>query len=417
MKLSFNRLFWIVYFLMIALPLHASNKILSYLSITGMVSIFHIIIAMMLIWIICDKLVGGKIAIYKRNGMLLLLSACMISAFVVGIKNPSHVFSNVIGDGIMYFLSIAIVWIVKSDRFQDVDIRWFLNYTFKALTVNLAISTLMYLTRSFSFWGIGSYNGGRFFGGYLSLIVVTVIYGVYDYLYVKSIPQSMLVVHIILAVICSVLAQSRTHVILSFIGCLLLFIPMDRLVSKKYFARICVIAVVGIIGVMALLNGNSELVQRIINMDVSSNTETTASRVITWTYYWRLIKKTPFGVGFGEILYFINPSMTIAKDTATYYVDNAFAVVLYKCGWLGGIFYFGYVLITPIRMLLIWRKTHMKEFLLLTMIFGMLILSVMVLTSQVIHTYAVNAFIWTTIALTYRWYRKIAGKNRQGSTL
>lgn len=141
--------------------------------------------------------------------------------------------------------------------------------------------------------------------------------------------------------------------ILSFVGCLLLFVPMDKSLSKKFFFRILVIAVVGVVGIAFLLNGNSDLIQRILNMDITSDTETTASRVITWTYYWRLIRNLPVGTGFGEIMYFINPSMTIAKATATYYVDNAVAVVLYKCGWVGGILYFGYVLITPIRMFLI----------------------------------------------------------------
>ena len=404
-KIGINWLFWKLYFLMIALPLHASNKILTYLSVTGKVSIFHIIIALMLPWLCCEKLAAGRMVIYKRNIMPGLLSLSMIIAFIIGIRDSSHVFNNAIGDGIMYFLSIAIVWIVRSDRFKPVDINWFLNYTFKALTINLIINTVMYATQGFSFWGLQSYNGGRFGGGYLSLLVVTVIYTVYDYLYVKSIPTPWLIVHIALAVFCSVLSQSRTHVILSFVGCLLLFVPMEKSLSKKYFFRILVIAVVGVVGIVALLNGNSVLIQRILNMDVTSDTETTASRVITWTYYWRLIRNSPLGTGFGEIMYFINPSMTIAKATATYYVDNAVAVVLYKCGWLGGILYFGFVLVTPIRMFLTWRKTHKKEFLLFTMIFTMLIFSVMILTSQVIHTYAVNVFIWTTIALTYRWFK------------
>ena len=402
-KIGVNSLFWKLYFLMVALPLHASNKILTYLSVTGKVSIFHIVLFLMLIWIFSDKISKNGFVIYRRNIILGLFSLSMIATFFVGMRDAHHIFNNVIGDGIMYFLSIAIVWIVRSDSFEDVAVDWFLTYTFKALTVNLVINVIMYATQGLSFWGLQSYNGGRFGGGYLSLLVVTVIYGVHDYLYKKSIPTKWLILHIVLAVFCSVLSQSRTHVILSFVGCLMLFIPMGKSISKAYFFRILIITLVGTVGIVALLNGNSELVQRILNMDVTSDTETTASRIITWTYYWRLIKKTPWGTGFGEILYFINPSMTIAKATATYYVDNAVAVVLYKCGWIGGALYLGYVLVTPIRMLSVWKSTHKKEFLLFAVIFLMLILSIMILTSQVIHTYAVNVFIWTTIALTYKW--------------
>ena len=171
--------------------------------------------------------------------------------------------------------------------------------------------------------------------------------------------------------------------------------------SKSYFIRVAVIAVIGIVGVAALLNGNSELIQRILSMDVTSDTETTASRVITWTYYWRLIKQTPLGTGFGEILYFINPSMTRAMATATYYVDNAVAVVLYKGGWFFGAIYFLMVVTTPIGLVRRWRQTKDALYVVYAMVFTMLILSTMILTSQVIHTYAINVFIWTTIGNVY----------------
>lgn len=406
-KLGVNEVFWILYFLMIALPLHASNKILTYLSVTGMISIFHILLGCMFIWLCCRMLMKERKVISKKNLWMILFAILLFESVCIGVKDSSHVFNNVIGDGIMYFMSFAILWIVRSKYFRPVEIRWFLKWTFKAMTVNLFINVLMYLTQSLSFWGLQSYNGGRFGGGYLSLLVVTIIYGVYDYLYEKNISTWHLAIHVFLAIVCSMLAQSRTHVILCFLGCLLLFVPMGRRLSKKYFVRLIILALIGGIGVYSILNGNSELVQRILNMDVTSNTETTASRLITWIYYWRLIRKAPFGTGFGEIMYFINPSMTIARATSTYYVDNALAVVLYKCGWSCGILYFLFIIITPVRLFTNWKKKFDKVFLLFVIIFLMLILSTMILTSQVIHTYAVNVFIWTTVALTYRWSESV----------
>lgn len=46
--------------------------------------------------------------------------------------------------------SIVIVWIMRSDRFKPVDINWFLNYTFKALTSKLIINTVIYATQTSS---------------------------------------------------------------------------------------------------------------------------------------------------------------------------------------------------------------------------------------------------------------------------
>ena len=52
----------------------------------------------------------------------------------------------------------------------------------------------MYVTSGFSFWGVSKFNGGRFGGGYVSLIVVTVLYGLYDFLYEKTISTKMFIV-------------------------------------------------------------------------------------------------------------------------------------------------------------------------------------------------------------------------------
>lgn len=131
----------------------------------------------------------------------------------------------------------------------------------------------------------------------------------------------------------------------------------------------------------------------IFNTDLASDTETTVSRIITWTYYWRLIKQTPFGTGFGETMYFINPSMTRAMATATCYVDNAVAVVLYKGGWFLGVIYLLIITTTPIRLIKNWRQTKAPLYAVYAMVLTMLILSTMILASQAIHTYATNVFV------------------------
>ena len=400
-RLDVNSAFWILYFWMIALPLHASNKILTYLSVTGKISVFHIALALICVYLLLLNIQNGIRHLTKQKIIIIAMGVGLLVSTVIGFKDRSHIFNNVIGDAVMYYMSYAILLITTSRYFEIKSPKWILRTTFNALTINLIINVVMYFTKSWSFWGIYSYNGGRFGGGYLSLLVASVIYGIYDYLYEKSIKTPHLILHIGLALFCSMLAQSRTHVILCFIGCLVLFIPLQKRMSKSYFIRVAVIAVIGVVGVAALLNGNSELIQRILNMDVTSDTETTASRVITWTYYWRLIKQTPLGTGFGEILYFINPSMTRAMATATYYVDNAVAVVLYKGGWFFGVIYFLMVVTTPIGLVRRWRQTKDALYVVYAMVFTMLILSTMILTSQVIHTYAINVFIWTTIGNVY----------------
>ena len=274
------------------------------------------------------------------------------------------------------------------------------------MTICLTINVLMYTTSGFSFWGVSTFNGGRFGGGYVSLIVVTVLYGLYDFLYEKTISTKIFIYHIVLAIISSLLAQSRTHIILCAAGCILLLIPIWNKISSTTVFKVSIVLVVVVIGSMVFLSGNSELVQRILNMDITSNTETTASRMITWTFYWNRIRQNPMGTGFGETMYFINPSMTYALDTATYYVDNAFAVVLYKGGWFFGVLYFMFIFRTVYGNIIQSKRSGDKLYALVSILLFMLVVSTMLMTSQVIHTYAINAFVWTLIGLSNRNTRR-----------
>jgi hypothetical protein len=253
----------------------------------------------------------------------------------------------------------------------------------------------MYFTRDLAFWGLTSYNGGRFGGGYYSVLIISVVYGFYDFMSDKRISRVEFFAHIIMAVFCSVLAQSRTHVILCVVGCALaLFFHQGKL-SANYLLRVLIVFIVGVVGICIFLNSDNALVSRILSMDISSKTETTASRVYTWTYYWRKICANPIGTGFGEIMYFINPSLTIAASTATYYIDNAFACVMYKGGFLLGVFYFAPMFATGIKLVSAWRKTKSKFYLMIAAMYAMFLFSTTVLTSQTIHTYATNVFVWT----------------------
>ena len=391
---------------MIALPLHASNRLISYLSVTGMVSIFHVLLGGMLIYAFVVAIKSHRISIAKNSLLIYIFGFSLIVTLIRGIENHSGNINNVIGDFSMYFLSYAILSIINSRLFESVDLRCFLRLTFYAMTICLTINVLMYTTSGFSFWGVSTFNGGRFGGGYVSLIVVTVLYGLYDFLYEKTISTKIFIYHIVLAIISSLLAQSRTHIILCAAGCILLLIPIWNKISSTTVFKVSIVLVVVVIGSMVFLSGNSELVQRILNMDITSNTETTASRMITWTFYWNRIRQNPMGTGFGETMYFINPSMTYALDTATYYVDNAFAVVLYKGGWFFGVLYFMFIFRTVYGNIIQSKRSGDKLYALVSILLFMLVVSTMLMTSQVIHTYAINTFVWTLIGLSNRNTRR-----------
>lgn len=409
-RINYNNLFWIIFFVMIALPLHASNRLISYLSITGMVSIFHVLLGGMLIYAFAAAIKSHRISIAKNSLLIYIFGVSLIVTLIRGIENHPGNINNVIGDFSMYFLSYAILSIINSRLFESVDLRWFLRITFYAMTICLTINVLMYVTSGFSFWGVSAFNGGRFGGGYVSLIVVTVLYGLYDFLYEKTISTKMFIYHIVLAIISSLLAQSRTHIILCAVGCVLLLIPFWGKLSSKTLFKVAIVLAVVTVGSAIFLSGNSELVQRLLNMDITSKTETTASRVTTWIFYWNRIKQNLTGTGFGETMYFINPSMTYALDTATYYVDNAFAVVLYKGGWIFGLLYFLFVFRSVYIFFILSKKTKDKLYAFTGVLLLLLVVSTMLMTAQVIHTYAINTFVWTLIGITNKWKKMSALK-------
>lgn len=316
----------------------------------------------------------------------------MIVTFLVGFLNEAHVSNNVIGDAGMYILSFMIFLLVSENRIKAKPMRELLLFVFHAMTVNLAINCMMYFTKNFSFWGLESFNGGRFGGGYYSLLIISVVYGFYDFMSEKRISAKEFYLHMGMAAFCSILAQSRTHVFLCLAGFVLVFCFRPGKLSVKYLIRAFI--VIGIVAIILFINSGNPLVERILSTNIHSSTETTASRIYTWTYYWRRICENPTGTGFGEIMYFINPSLTIAASTATYYVDNAYAVVLYKRGFLYGVLYFIPLYATLVKLIISWRKTRNNAYLMYAAIWVMFIFVTTVLTSEIIHTYAVNAFAW-----------------------
>lgn len=72
------------------------------------------------------------------------------------------------------------------------------------------------------------------------------------------------------------------------------------------------------------------------------------------------------------------------------------------------------VLTAPIGLIRNWRQTKNPLYAVYAMVFTMLILSTMILTSQVIHTYAINVFIWTTIGNVYNKDFEIQGEIKKG---
>lgn len=394
---SYSEICWSVIFIMMALPLHASNKILKYLSISGMISIFHLALVLLIILGWYGARVG-IIKINKRSGLILLFVIAFIWAMVTGVIRNNEL-RNVIGDSSMYLLAFAVFCLVSSPKTKALSLQDFLYLTYKAITISCVLSLIMYITRSWSFWGMQSFNGGRYFGGYLSLLAVTIPYAVYDYFYIKKIKIVHLIFHIGVALFCIMLAQSRTVVFSITIGVLAVLIFGHKNLSLNSIAKFLGIIVIGLITVVILINSDSALMDRLLSTDLDNTSETTYARLYLYRYYVPSIFHQIMGFGFGGKMYFMTPQLNIIEETETYTVDSAILTAGYKGGILLLLIFLLACILPVLFSLSRYKKTKDIFYFCFGIWFMLLVFATVLITGQIIHTFAVLTFFWSVVGI------------------
>ena len=182
---NYSTVFWASIFLLLALPLHSSNNILSYLTLFNNFTIFHAVLLVLSI-ILFVELILQRERIDKRFIVPSFFLLSIFISFVIGIKAEYNT-ASVLADFCYYLLAGLILFVYQSSRVVKKSLHEILVFASKAMNVSCCISLLMYFTRNFSFWGLVSFNDGRYFGGNLSLLIVTVPYSFYCYLHGKDI--------------------------------------------------------------------------------------------------------------------------------------------------------------------------------------------------------------------------------------
>lgn len=395
--ISYNSLFWLTCFLLLALPLHSSNKILSYLTLFNNFTIFHAAFLVLSLFLIAGFIFQReKITKYYIFPCFFLI--VIFISFIVGLGqnyNPA----DTLADFCYYFLTGLILFSYQSSRVKKKNIHELMLFSNKAITVSCCISLLMFFTKDFSFWGLVSFNGGRYFGGNLSLLIVTIPYLYYCYLHKKGISFKKLLFSTSVGLSCMILSQSRASFFMIALSCaIILIIDLFKNQTKDTLAKkICSIILIAIF-VAIFFSLDLPVVKRLLGNDTTDSYGTLSFRTYLYQGYLPEIANSLFGKGFGAPMFFYNENLQIAIWTETLAVDSTFITAGYKGGIILLLCYaimFLSVCSHQIRMYFVSKNMNYLAFLIVFILF---FVSTSIITAQTIHTFTINAFLALSFA-------------------
>lgn len=402
---------------MIMIPFHGSNALLSHISFSGSFNAFHIILALLCIIIALVKLQdrnGFKLA--KNNTAWLLYIISFIVALAIGYHQYKK---NALSDVSSYLITIMLYILSTSKYVETKTIRQLLNFTFYALMINSCLNILMYYTQDFSFWGVESFNVGRFGGNYYTLLIITLPYALYDYLHDKQIKSIWILIAFGAGTWGSILLQSRTHVLLTLFCCVVvLFDSLKYRTSKnKYLFRIMILTsgiAMGFILFRTLSASNNSFILRVAGTELGSENDTLLTRIQTVSYYLKNMINHPLDFGFGKKIFYIYQGV-IASNTGGFYIDNAVMTVETRGGVIFALTYI-YLLLEPIFELRTFNKRRRNQlFLPLIISYCCFLFAAAIMTSQTTHGMAIYTFLWVFIGTLKKQQR--AMKKRPVSSI
>ncbi len=414
MKIKIKDLFWYAYFIIIALPLHQSNGLIRYLSITGMISVFHVIMILLTIY----YLTHGGISKNNKclNLVIILFLISIVLGVIMGVVNGNQI-NNILGDGGMYLLALMILVCASAKNVRQKNIHEFLSLTYKASSIMLIICVAMYITRDLSFWKMISFNEGRYFGGFLSILIVTLPYGLYNYIHLKKISLWSLCCHVILGFFCMIVAQSRATIISSVLGMMFVLYFGNRKITVRNIIQVVLFSIVALFGLSFFMRSSFDIVGRILSTDFSNRSETIYARFYLYQYYIKQIFENPFGKGFGSIMYFLTPQLTLMTNTGTYTIDAVLMAAGYKSGWLlFSVFAFS-IFFQIVTMIKLYRNKHDKVYLIMLIAQSLFIASTGLITAQIIHTYTPLVYFWTFMGVCASKSTTLTGKSARSDSL
>lgn len=392
--------FWAAYFITVALPLHASNNFLSWITIGGSYTYIHIMLLVLLVIACIRSYSSARITLANCLCVVFIFLQC-IALFISGAGMRAA-----LSDFGRYLLAILFLVLGRTRRFGKVDLRFFLYLSLIAVFFNCCINVVMNVTQ-WQVWGLVYFNSDlRTGGGYYNLLVFLIPYALFCLLNDQGkVNLSFFIALVAVAFIGVLYAKSRSTLIVTVIGCLaVLLIDLFNVRSRHFAVHLLeglVIVAFGFVILSEFISGGSDLAKRFLDMSASltNNSDTLYTRIITSQYYWDQIQNVPFGQGFGTTMMKLYDLGAWDYQTVAYEIDNAPVTFGYHVGILGLIVYVFMLFVAPIVGVARARDMGNGFKAVLVVCYLMLLFVTGILTSQCIHCYPVVAFVWTFIGL------------------
>lgn len=398
------------YFL-IGLPLYASNKLLDYIKIIGSINIFHILFGIAIVCILMSSLKSGNgIKVMKFDLFVIVFAAILIIQAYAGMEN-NYSQTILLRDCNFYFFPIMIYvsfrWLFGKYK---IDIYSIENFFLSAQAVCAVLNFVMYLTRSWSFWGISSYANGRYGGSYMGAFIFTSGYAAYLLInHIEYFNRIFLYSYLVIGFIGVLLGQSRTLLIFSVCSTVAAMIVSVQQTGKKKLNKkkllVFLLSIVfGLFLIIALLSSSAPIVERLSSFSDISSDSSFLVRVGIFERNIKLIKQFPFGLGLGYEFGAYDAMGNQWGDTTTAFVDCSYLTIAVKLGIIAMVVYLG-LTILPI---VIFRKNYRNirnnlfRYVYLSFLLGLIFSTL--LSAQSLNAYASATIIWILIAyvITYR---------------
>lgn len=392
--------FWIVYFVTVSLPLHASNNFLAWVTIGGTYTYMHLILLFLLVIASIRQYWNAKLT--PAN----ILCIAFIFFQVVALVQSDSGAHDVLWDFGRYLLAILFLILARTRRFGEVDLRFFLYFSLMAAFVNCCINLIMNVTQ-WSVWGLLYFNfDKRTGGGYYNLLVFLIPYALYSLLNDRDgVRPSFFFAFVVIAFACMLYAKSRTLILLTVIGCMVAVLVVLFDVRSKNFGphllESLFIISLAVVGMYYFLNSDNDVAQHITTAtgSLTDNSDTLYTRILTAHYYVQQMIENPFGKGFGaQMMKFYDAGAWDYASVADE-IDNAPVTFGYHIGIIGFIVYF-FILLSPFFSSIRMKGSDRGVKVVLATSYGLILIATALLTSQCIHNYPIVAFIWTFIGLT-----------------
>lgn len=406
---NIEKAFWIALFLILSIPFSRYNNIMSYIDVVSIggfsLTIIHFMILCLFIkTIICNKSIKIKKSFFLI--LIFLLFITYILGIIIGIANGYEA----IADGQKFILQI--LWmIILVYNIKFLDINKLLKVTSKALSINFIIIIIMNIfQQKLSFMLLPEFyeSGKGVIDSYASnLAIFPIIFCLYDFICKRNINYNRSIYFsAIISLIYTLFFQNSRSIILVVIiaATIICFFSLKNSNRKTFSSKLIIIALLLLLLLIiggVYLQGNSDLVSRLINMDIFSKEDTLITRLNTIRYYYEEVKNNIFGYGFGRLIPLVNQYGRF-HGIGSFYTDNAFVNIAMKCGIFSLIIYI-VILIKPIKIQFknYSRSKNIESIVLITTLSGFIFLTT-ILTSQLNHNYIIMVGGWAYIVAICR---------------